>query len=571
MQIQTWKFAFAVSAFAFLAFKGQALSQTCTEPAASDFSTETLVTTGGTLQEEQSGATGPVQIAVAAPNRIFVGLMRTGEVRVYTGTANTTVLAGKVSTYFNTEDGLLGLALDPNFATTNWLYVFASDPATSGANRSCVLYRYTVTSANQLTNQKIILRVTRDSDTHHAAGGLAFASNGSLIISTGDNSDPHDATNGGYGSLNTGRPAADAQKSAANSNDLRGKILRIHPLPFADAQTPTPGVGGTYEIPAGNMFPEGTANTRPEIFTMGHRNPYHPRIDSRSGWIFWGEVGPDASSAGSKGPEGYEEWNLTAKPGFFGWPYCVANNLTYQGQSCTTPVNNSPNNTGIKALPPATLPQIYYSNSHPDARYSGTGETAVGGPMYRFDPNLDSKVKFPAYYEGKIFFFDWSKRGFRVLSPTVNATLPATTDVIKSFAPAGLPTASYIDMQFGPDGAMYLLRFSDNGYTIGGGGGLYRVTYKGTADNSCYKEFKAAVTGPDAGLVSVSNGEMRKTLAPALVGGILTLPAGYSTVRLFDVSGREVWKFQRDRVVDPVQLRLPGNLSKGVLRASFLR
>jgi glucose/arabinose dehydrogenase len=433
------------------------------------------------------------------------------------------------------------------------------------------LYRYTVTDANQITNQKIILRITRDSDTHHAAGGLAFASNGTLVMSVGDNSDPHDATNAGYGSLNTSRPVADAQRTAANSNDLRGKTLRIHPRPFADTETPAPGVGTTYDIPAGNLFPVGTANTRPEIFTMGHRNPYHPRIDSKSGWVFWGEVGPDAGSAGSRGPEGYEEWNLTAKPGFFGWPYCVGNNITYQGQSCTTPVNNSPNNTGIKELPAAIQPQLYYSNSHPDSRLGGSGETAVGGPMYRYDPNLVSTVKFPPYFEGKIFFIDWSKRAFLVLIPTVNATLPTSADAVKNFAPAGLPTASYIDMQFGPDGAMYLLRFSDNAYTIGGGGALYRVEYKGALDNSCYKPFLASVTGPDAGVVSLAHpAEMRKTLAPSLVGSMVSIPSGYSTVRHYDMSGREVWKYHRDRAVDPAQVRLPSNLSKGVWQARFL-
>ena len=71
---------------------------------------------------------------------------------------------------------------------------------------------------------------------------------------------------------------------AGNTNDLRGKILRIHPED-----------DGTYTIPEGNLFPKGTEKTRPEIYVMGDRNPWRISIDSKTGYIYWGEVGPDAS------------------------------------------------------------------------------------------------------------------------------------------------------------------------------------------------------------------------------------------------------------------------------------
>jgi len=64
---------------------------------------------------------------------------------------------------------------------------------------------------------------------------------------------------------------------------------------------------GSYTIPQGNLFPPGTAKTRPEIYTMGHRNPYRISIDSHTGFLYWGDVGPDANvdSAG-RGPRGYD-------------------------------------------------------------------------------------------------------------------------------------------------------------------------------------------------------------------------------------------------------------------------
>ena len=88
----------------------------------------------------------------------------------------------------------------------------------------------------------------------HSGGSLTFGPEGDLFISAGDNTNPFESD--GYVPIDerAGRSAWDSQKSAGNANDLRGKILRIHPQ--AD---------GTYTIPPGNLFPSGTPNTRPEI------------------------------------------------------------------------------------------------------------------------------------------------------------------------------------------------------------------------------------------------------------------------------------------------------------------
>ena len=71
----------------------------------------------------------------------------------------------------------------------------------------------------------------------------------------------------------------DARKTSQNSADLRGKIIRITPklgdIP-ADAE---PGVDTTYAVPAGNLFPVGTAKTRPEIYAMGFRQPFTVHTD----------------------------------------------------------------------------------------------------------------------------------------------------------------------------------------------------------------------------------------------------------------------------------------------------
>ena len=93
----------------------------------------------------------------------------------------------------------------------------------------------------------------------------------------------------------------------------------------------TPLTNGTYTVPAGNLFPGGTGGL-PEIYVMGARNPYRIFVDKdRNDWLFWGEVGPDAGTAGTQGPVGMDEINLTKSPGNYGWPYFSGkNNSPYQ-------------------------------------------------------------------------------------------------------------------------------------------------------------------------------------------------------------------------------------------------
>ncbi|MDB5048517.1 MAG: glucose dehydrogenase [Fibrobacteres bacterium] len=600
-RIEFWT---AIAGIAVLSPIGSLAQPACHEPATSEFRLIKLVDVHMGLEEDPAGSYGPVQMAIAPDGRVFVGKMKTGEIRVYAPTAanpSPVTLVGTIPTWFSTEDGLLGIALDPKFAVNHWMYAFYSDPCgKSCANRAMELGRFTITD-NKLTNKKIILRFPRATDDdHHAAGGLAFADNGMLVIGTGDNTDPHDGTNAGFGPINTARPAADAQRTSSNTNDLRGKILRIKPIPFEDAQTPAAGVGSTYEIPAGNLWEsidkkpfnpgwDATDNiglVRKEIYAFGNRNPYHVRTDSRTGWVFWGEVGPDAGADdATRGPSGHDEWNLATAPGFFGHPYCNGYNVPYNKMTAASPaaygakydcaatVNNSPNNTGIHHLPPALPALAAYTSgnsSDDDPRFnSGSnfatiqhgGETAIGGPMYRYDPNLTSAVKFPPFFEGKVLFFDWSRQNFRFITLNPDGTIPAGAAGVRNFAVTGLPSGSYIDQQYGPDGAMYLLKFSEGGYSIGAGPQLFRVEYTGVQDAACYKPFTATV-GPAVAARPV----LRRSVAPVSGSGFLTLPAGYRSIAVCDVSGRQIWGFHRDEAGRSIDVRLPAKLAQGVWR-----
>jgi hypothetical protein len=353
--------------------------------------------------------------------------------------------------------------------------------------------------------------------------------------------------------------------------DFRGKILRVTPIPFLDTQTPSPGVGSTYEIPAGNFW-ETIAATLPgtdmtlvkkEIYAMGFRNPYRISVKPGTDWVYSAEVGPDATSDNStRGRAGHDELNLT-KPGggFYGWPYCNGNNYPYNkvdytdgGQvylsekfDCANPVNDSPNNKGIKKLPPATAPIVWYAGANTtDFKELGTGqETGMVGPFYQYDPALKSEVKFPPYYHGKMIFWDWSRYFHTMVSVDAAGGLAK----IENLPLTGHKWGSDIEIVFGPNGAMYVLQWSVNGYN-GGAKAFYKIEYRGPLN-----EASCAV-----GLHRPNAAAAGKPSFPAILGlSSFQLPAGAMGADVYAWDGRKIWSYTRkgdsgheERVVLPI-------------------
>lgn len=401
----------------------------------------------------------PMELAVAPDGRVFF-VERAGKFYMYDPTTKKTRLlhdfpVKAVDKYLN---GLLGMTIDPDFAKNNYLYFFYT--TTKNEQTKQLISRFTVGADNNLdlAAEKRIIEVPIDLEVSaHTGGSLAWDTHHNLYISTGDNTVPFESNGFAPIDQRDGRLTFDAERSAGNPNDLRGKILRITVQP-----------DGSYTIPDGNLFPKGTPGTRPEIYVMGCRNPYRISVDPATDIVYWGEIGPDSGTDGPQGSRGYDEFNQAKKPGNYGWPYFVGDSKPYYTYDFATktagplfevnaPVNQSPNNTGAKTLPPAQKAMIWYpynkSTEYPDL---GTGgRCAIGGPVYHYQAGLKSAGKLPAYYDKAVFVADWMRNWVYALRLDENQNYQR----MEPFMPLGGNFKRPIDMEIGADGVMYMLEY----------------------------------------------------------------------------------------------------------------
>ncbi|SOD78141.1 PQQ-dependent sugar dehydrogenase [Spirosoma fluviale] len=373
---------------------------------------------------------------------------------------------GRVS---EAEEGLLGLSLDPNFEQNHWMYLYYAHPT----EKKHLLTRWEYRNEKLVENsQKVMLEVTTQREVCcHTGGGMTWDRAGNLYLTVGNNTGNQQAA---QTDERPDRSSWDDQGHAGNTNDLRGKILRIHPE-----------ANGTYSIPEGNLFPKGTEKTRPEIYSMGHRNPWRISIDSQTGYVYWGEIGPDATKDSEIGPRGYDEMNQARKPGNFGWPWFVGNNQAFpvydyankkplEKKDPKNPVNNSPNNTGLTKLPPTAPSFIYYPYAvSEEFPLVGTGSrSATGGPVYHQTDFKGAKRPWPAYYEGKWLITDFSRGWIMAVSMDAEGNYKSMERVLPGYHPV-----EPIDMKFGPDGDMYVLEYGSNWFRKSDNARLVRIEY----------------------------------------------------------------------------------------------
>ncbi|MDZ4700179.1 MAG: PQQ-dependent sugar dehydrogenase [Rhodothermales bacterium] len=367
------------------------------------------------------------------------------------------------------EEGLVGMTVHPDFEQKPWIYLLYADPAEP--KHVLARWDYRDGALDEATKKVVLEYPVQREACCHTGGGMTWDADGNLFMTIGNN------TGNSQMSQTDERPARsswDDQRGASNTNDLRGKIIRIHPED-----------DGTYTIPDGNLFAPGTPNTRPEIYTMGHRNAWRVSIDSETGYIYWGEVGPDASEDTEIGPRGYDEMNQAKGAGYFGWPYFIGENHAFPFYDFAAdsalapkdplkPINTSVNNTGLQELPPAQPAFISYpygvSERFPDV---GTGgRSATGGPIYRAVDFAGAARPFPDYFEGKWIMADLSRGWIMAVTMDANSDYVSMERFMPDYKPAEI-----IDIKFGPEGDLYVLEYGSRWFADSEDDKLVRIEY----------------------------------------------------------------------------------------------
>jgi cytochrome c len=491
----------------------------------------------------------PMDLAVLPDGRVL-HTTRPGELWVHNPATGRNTLANTFNVYRHDEEGLQSIALDPNFSENHWVYVYYSPPlntpvddpvtpinegdapefgtqATWDRYRGLIRlsrFRWVDTRLDMKSEQQIMDVPVDRGICCHVGGDIVFDSTGNLILSTGDDTNPFESD--GYTPIDERpdrNPAFDAQRTAANTNDLRGKILRIRP-----------GQRGGYSIPAGNLFAPGTAQTRPEIYAMGLRNPFRIEINRETDDVYVADYSPDNQSANAlRGPAGQGKWTILREPGNYGWPYCATAQLPYvdgqftgpsdpnvppgftsTGQSfnCANPINESPHNTGRRELPAVQQPDVWYSytqsSTFPQLGTGGIGP--MGGPAYDFDPAKASPPAWPAYFDGVPLFYEWTRdyiKEFRLdgagnvasINPSGNVSL------LETVGPANGDQETLdngMDLEFGPEGALYSLEYGDGFFSENPDAQLARLDFIGPNGNHAPRVEVSAT--PSSGLARLT-------------------------------------------------------------------
>ncbi|MGH3678759.1 MAG: PQQ-dependent sugar dehydrogenase [Natronosporangium sp.] len=436
----------------------------------------------------------PMSIAVL-PDRRVLHTNRQGQIRLFDPQTSSTRIITSLPVYDFSEDGMQGIALDPDFVENHWVYIYyspvidgfpagpAPEQVEPGGDTSVFddfvghnqLSRFRFVDDPSfphidLDSEQVILRLPIERGLCcHNAGDIDFDSQGNLYLSTGDDTNPFQSQ--GFAPIDERpfrNPGFDAQRTSANTADLRGKLLRIRVTE-----------DGSYQIPDGNLFPAGEHDpeqARPEIYAMGFRNPFRFTVDPVTDAVYLGDYGPDAPAPDlARGPRATVEWNRITEPGNYGWPYCVGPGDPYidfdfdSGESgepfdCSAPVNESPRNTGLRELPPVVPADVWWHNGFVNPLFPEMGPFPgepggggpMGGPAYQFDPAVADlfPTAFPPELSGIPVLYEWARDFLKLFVLGNDGRVAEILDM--------LPNVDWhhpMDMEFGPDGSLYVLEY----------------------------------------------------------------------------------------------------------------
>jgi glucose/arabinose dehydrogenase len=275
-----------------------------------------------------TGLSAPTATAFLPDGRMII-TEQGGTLKLFDGTTTTPVV--DIPVCAGGETGLLGIAVDPAFASNGYLYLYRTESAGdcgSATGRSNEVIRVTMGPGNTVALASLVVIKTgfRTDNGNHNGGCLRLGPDGKLYVAVGDT---------GLGD-NQGGPGSSTNPYASDLNALEGKVLRLE-------------LDGS--VPADNPF-VGQIGKRPEIFASGFRNPWRFGFDPMSGRLWLGDVG-DAT---------VEEIDIVTAGGAYGWPNCEGTLPTMCEQ-------------------PGDIPPIYtYQHNGGSAAITG-GAFALGGTL----------------------------------------------------------------------------------------------------------------------------------------------------------------------------------------------
>jgi glucose/arabinose dehydrogenase len=300
-----------------------------------------------------SGLTQP--LFVTAPpgdsGRLFI-LQQNGRILILnlaTGTLNATPFLTLTGLAAAGEQGLLGMAFDPNYATNGKFYLNFTVPGGAFSNGVTHVSQFTVSANPNIAdpNSERILLTFDHPQTNHNGGWIGFSPR------AGDANNLYIATGDGGGGNDQGLGHIEPGGNAQSLTTLLGKMLRIH----------INSAAGTYTIPPNNPF-VGVTGARGEIWAFGLRNPFRNSFDRQTGRMFIGDVGQSAR----------EEIDVQQ-------PTNLGGGENYGWRVREGSIQN-PAFPGIPSPPGAVDPIFDYPRS--------VGRTVIGGYVYRGQqiPNL---------------------------------------------------------------------------------------------------------------------------------------------------------------------------------------
>jgi glucose/arabinose dehydrogenase len=342
------------------------------------------------------------------------------------------------------EQGLLGLAFDPNYATNGNIYLNYTATGGSFTQGITKIVRYTTSNFTTAPSSSAQLIMQFDQpQANHNGGWMGFGKDGYLYIGTGDGGNGYDTGTGHTSGI-------------GNAQDLTkplGKMLRIDPsadeFPNDANKFYTIPKGGPGNPPANPFFSASNPTVRTEVWLYGLRNPWRDSFDRKTGDLYIGDVGQGAR----------EEVDFVAAGGTggtnFGWKF-------REGKIATPTVTDTPP-AGFSPTDPI------FDYNHTAVSSGGDGGIAVtGGYVYRGPENkaLEGTYFFGDYQTAKIWVTKYPGSGSASAKIIQNTQLG--TNSVRLFTPDG----STIDTisSFGEDnlGRLYITELGNAGTNTSG-------------------------------------------------------------------------------------------------------